>query len=216
MQRRARAAHPRSRRTTIFSAWLKSLTDPESRKTQEADRGRVEKAPRRPNVRPASGRANSAASAATSLLDRGEWDRPKHAVKPHVPALLHPLATRRRPTRLDFARWLVSDKNPLAARVAVNRVWQAMFGTGLVETAEDFGTRTPVPEYLDLLDWLAVDFMEHGWSHKHLIETIVTSDNLSAVRGRHAGAARARPQEPAPGPRRPLPHGRRSDPRHRR
>jgi hypothetical protein len=59
--------------------------------------------------------------------------------------------------------------------VAVNRVWQALFGEGLVETSEDFGTRAAVPEYLDLLDWLAVDFMEHGWSQKHLIRRIVTS-----------------------------------------
>jgi hypothetical protein len=59
--------------------------------------------------------------------------------------------------------------------VAVNRIWQAIFGAGLVETSEDFGTRAPVPEYRELLDWLAVDFMEHGWSQKHLIKTIVTS-----------------------------------------
>jgi hypothetical protein len=59
--------------------------------------------------------------------------------------------------------------------VAVNRIWQAIFGTGLVETSEDFGTRAPVPEYRELLDWLAVDFMEHGWSQKHLIRTIVAS-----------------------------------------
>jgi hypothetical protein len=59
--------------------------------------------------------------------------------------------------------------------VAVNRVWQAIFGSGLVETSEDFGTRAPVPEYREVLDWLAVDFMEHGWSQKHLIQTILTS-----------------------------------------
>src|SRR6185295_16590377 len=74
-----------------------------------------------------------------------------------------------------FARWLTDPRSPLTARVAVNRVWQALFGTGLVETPEDFGTRAPVPEYRDLLDWLAVDFMEHGWSQKHLIRTILTS-----------------------------------------
>ena len=110
----------------------------------------------------------------TKLLDRGEWDRLHQPVKPHVPAFLHPLE-KTSPSRLDFATWLVSERNPLAARVAVNRVWQALFGVGLVETAEEFGTRTHVPEYLDLLDWLAVDFMEHGWSHRHLLERIVTS-----------------------------------------
>jgi len=114
---------------------------------------------------------------ATHLLDRGAWDSPKHEVKPHVPAALHPLtAPKDQPmNRLTLARWLVAKENPLAARVAVNRVWQALFGTGLVATAEDFGTRTATPEHQALLDWLALDFMAHGWSHQHLIRTIVTS-----------------------------------------
>jgi hypothetical protein len=111
----------------------------------------------------------------TRLLDRGVWDRPKHQVQPHVPASLHPFPSGAPLDRLGFARWLVDSRSPLAARVAVNRVWQAVFGTGLVETAEDFGTRAPVPEHLALLDWLAVDFMEHGWSQKHLLRTIFTS-----------------------------------------
>jgi hypothetical protein len=89
--------------------------------------------------------------------------------------VFHPLVPSDEPPRLAFARWLADERSPLAARVAVNRVWQAMFGEGLVETSEDFGTRAPVPEYRELLDWLAVDFMEHGWSHKHLIRTIATS-----------------------------------------
>ena len=111
----------------------------------------------------------------TRLLDRGGWDKPKHAVAPHTPAALHPFPPGAKPDRLAFARWLVDARSPLAARVAVNRVWQAIFGTGLVETAEDFGTRAPVPEQLALLDWLAVDFMEHGWSQRHLLRTILTS-----------------------------------------
>lgn len=111
----------------------------------------------------------------TSLLDRGGWDQPKHVVQPHTPAALHPYNDVYPPNRLGFAQWLAAPESPLTARVAVNRVWQAIFGEGLVETSEDFGTRTVVPEYRDLLDWLAVDFMEHGWSQKHLIRTIVTS-----------------------------------------
>ncbi len=110
----------------------------------------------------------------TKLLDRGVWDRPKHEVGPHTPAALHPMSGGPR-DRLAFARWLADKRSPLAARIAVNRVWQAVFGLGLVETSEDFGTRTPMPVHRELLDWLAVDFMEHGWSHKHLIQAIVTS-----------------------------------------
>ena len=129
----------------------------------------------------------------THLLDRGAWDKPKHEVTPHVPAFLHSLAVEQasssqpasvsessgvrthHPTRLDFARWLADRRSPLTARVQVNRVWQAIFGTGLVQTPEDFGTRAPPPEHLQLLDWLAVEFMDHGWSNKVLIRNILNS-----------------------------------------
>lgn len=112
----------------------------------------------------------------TNLLDRGSWDKPLQIVAPHTPAALPALAkTEKKPDRLAFAKWAADRSSPLTARVAVNRVWQAIFGSGLVETSEDFGTRAAVPEHQELLDWLAVDFMDHGWSHKHLIETILTS-----------------------------------------
>ena len=111
----------------------------------------------------------------THLLDRGSWDRPKQVIPPLTPAALHSFENKGEFSRLAFARWLADKRSPLTARVAVNRVWQAMFGEGLVETSEDFGTRAPIPEYRALLDWLAVDFMEHDWSQKHLIKTIVTS-----------------------------------------
>ena len=112
---------------------------------------------------------------ATHLLDRGNWDQPLQAIEPHVPAAFHAFPENAPLNRLGFAQWLVDRRSPLTARVAVNQTWQAIFGAGLVETSEDFGTRAPVPEYLELLDWLAVDFMEHGWSRKHLIRTILTS-----------------------------------------
>lgn len=112
----------------------------------------------------------------TRMLLRGEWDQPTdELVQPHVPAALHALEPNVNADRLALARWLVDPRSPLAARVAVNRVWQAIFGEGLVETSDDFGTRAPIPEHLELLDWLAVDFMEHGWSQKYLIEQIVLS-----------------------------------------
>lgn len=111
----------------------------------------------------------------TRLLDRGTWDSPKHEIKRNTPAVLNPMLEKD-PTRLDLANWVTSDEAPLTARVQVNRVWQAFFGTGLVTTSEDFGTRAPKPEYLEILDWLAVDFMENNWSLKTLIKTILVSE----------------------------------------
>ncbi len=111
----------------------------------------------------------------TRRLERGAWNQGKEIVPPHVPAALHPLPSSPTPNRLTFAQWLADQRSPLTARVAVNRLWQAVFGLGIVETAEDFGTRSPEPSHRELLDWLAVDFMEHGWSQKHLLRTLVTS-----------------------------------------
>lgn len=111
----------------------------------------------------------------THYLERGVWNQAKDEVKPHAIAALHPMPPGAPLNRLSFARWLTDKNSPLTARVAVNRLWQAVFGTGIVETADDFGTRSPEPSHRELLDWLAVDFMEHGWSQKHVLRAIVTS-----------------------------------------
>ena len=111
----------------------------------------------------------------THFLDRGNWDQPQQSIAPHTPAAFHPIDSRLPKNRLALAHWLVDRQSPLAARVAVNRVWQAIFGDGLVETAEDFGTRASAPEHRELLDWLAVDFMEQNWSHKQLLRRIMSS-----------------------------------------
>lgn len=115
----------------------------------------------------------------THRLERGNFLAPSEAVTPGVPAFLHPLATSgsvvAQPTRLDFARWLADRRSPTTARAMVNRIWQAYFGTGLVATAEDLGTQGDAPSHPELLDWLAVELMDHGWDLKHLHRMIVTS-----------------------------------------
>ena len=112
----------------------------------------------------------------TFLLDRGAWDKPKHAVVSGTPDFMHSMNSGEEPPRLAFAKWLVDRRSPTAARVAVNRVWQSLFGTGLLEAPEDFGVRAAEPAQPEVLDWLALEFMEHGWSQKRLIRSIVTSD----------------------------------------
>jgi mono/diheme cytochrome c family protein len=156
----------------IFTSWVSSL--PDSKPIQEEIANVWKYYPKAEtsvlHLKERTGRFQRS----THRLERGEWDQPKQIVEPHTPKFLHHTDSIR--TRLDFAKWIASDQSPLTARVAVNRVWQALFGEGLVETAEDFGTRAPVPEHLSLLDWLSVTFMENGWSHKKLIKHIVLSD----------------------------------------
>ncbi|MES2982983.1 MAG: PSD1 and planctomycete cytochrome C domain-containing protein [Verrucomicrobiota bacterium] len=111
----------------------------------------------------------------TRLFERGEQTHPKHVVKPNVPAFLHPLPPGDPGSRLTFAKWLVDPKSPVASRVFVNRVWQAYFGTGLLETSEDFGHQAARPSHPELLDWLACEFVESGWDMKHLHRIITNS-----------------------------------------
>ncbi|GAA5132493.1 DUF1553 domain-containing protein [Prosthecobacter algae] len=110
----------------------------------------------------------------TTLFIKGDFTRPAAEQKPAVPAVLHDLKAAT-PNRMDLARWLVSRDNPLTARVIVNRIWQQYFGRGLVDTENDFGTMGSLPTHPELLDWLAVEFMDSGWSLKHMHRLIVTS-----------------------------------------
>ncbi len=114
-------------------------------------------------------------SRVTKRHHRGEYLKPKEEVKAGVPKVFHQLPPKIPKNRMALARWLVDRKNPLVARVVMNRHWQAFFGRGIVETAEDFGTQSSPPTHQDLLDWLAVEFMDKGWSFKHMHRLIVNS-----------------------------------------
>lgn len=121
----------------------------------------------------------------THVLERGDFLKPTDEVEPSVPSFLHSLPSEEYHDRLDFARWLVDRRSPTTARSIVNRVWQAYFGIGIVGTPEDLGSQGSNPSHPELLDWLAVDLMESGWSLKHLHRLIVTSNTYqqsSAVR----------------------------------
>ncbi len=110
----------------------------------------------------------------THRLQRGDFLQPVERVDSGVPDFLHPLEAAS-PNRLDFARWLVDRRSPTTARAIINRVWQAYFGAGFVPTSEDFGVQGEAPSHPDLLDWLAVELMENGWSLKHIHRLIVHS-----------------------------------------
>jgi hypothetical protein len=113
----------------------------------------------------------------TFVLARGAYDQPRDAVAPAVPELFAASAGGDAPfNRLALARWLVSPEHPLTSRVIVNSVWQQLFGAGLVQTPEDFGTRGEPPTHPELLDWLAVEFRDSlSWDLKGLVRLIVTS-----------------------------------------
>jgi hypothetical protein len=111
----------------------------------------------------------------TFILQRGQYEKPGDKVTPGVPAFLPPLPAGAPANRLGLARWVVDPSNPLTARVAVNRYWQSYFGTGLVKTAEDFGSQGDPPSHPELLDWLATEFVRTGWDVKAMQRLIVTS-----------------------------------------
>jgi mono/diheme cytochrome c family protein len=111
----------------------------------------------------------------THLLTRGDFSKPAQEVTPGVPAFLNPLPNGAPPTRLTFARWMVDRQAPTTARSIVNRIWQGYFGTGIVATTENLGSQCEPPTHPELLDWLAVELMDQGWSLKHIHRLIVTS-----------------------------------------
>ncbi len=119
----------------------------------------------------------------TWVLTRGLYSKHGDEVTANIPEKLPQLREGETINRLALARWIVSDDNPLTARVTVNRFWQQFFGIGLVRTTEDFGVQGEIPMHQDLLDWLAADFRQTGWDVKRLVRQIVTSHTYRQTSG---------------------------------
>lgn len=156
--------------TTVFSYWRS--THPEWREANEQIAALRADFPEGTNQYVIAQRATPRV---TRRMDRGDFLSPDELVEPHTPGFLHTASDDLPPNRLGLATWLVDRRSPTTARAIVNRVWQAYFGIGLVETAEDLGSQAPPPSHPKLLDWLAVEFMDSGWSLKRLHRLIVTS-----------------------------------------
>ncbi|MBT6846171.1 MAG: DUF1553 domain-containing protein [Planctomycetaceae bacterium] len=118
-----------------------------------------------------------AAPRMTRILHRGNWqDDSGEEVQPAVPEFMQPLdVDGRRANRLDLADWMIDTNNPLTARVFVNRLWKILFGNGLAQPLDDIGSQGSRPTHLEVLDWLAIEFMESGWDVKHVVKLLVTS-----------------------------------------
>lgn len=165
-QQAAIAAHFRS----LDSAWMA--------KRLEFDR-HLATVPAKPSSKIQAVKERALDRHETYVHVRGDYQRRGEDVTPGVPAVLHPLKPRQaagEADRLDFAEWLFDEANPLTARVAVNQIWQHLFGVGLVATPDDFGTEGAAPTHPELLDWLATEYQRLGWSRKEMIRLIVTSE----------------------------------------
>ena len=151
--------------------------------------------------------AVAAAPRDTFILNRGDYAQPGEKVEVGTPAALPPMPAGAPQNRLGLAQWITMKENPLTARVAVNRIWKLFFGEGLVGTLADFGLQGDWPTHPELLDWLAVDFVESGWDVKRLVRLIVTSGTYRQSSAATAGQLETDPanQLLARGPRFRLP-----------
>ena len=142
------------------------------------------------------------------VLYRGQYDQPRDEVEPKVPAVLPRMPDSFPRNRLGLAQWLVDPANPLTSRVTVNRFWQEVFGTGIVKTAEDFGSQGEAPSHPALLDWLAVEFRESGWDVKKFFKLMVTSAAYRQSALTTEEKIKGRSRQPPALARTALPHGR--------
>ncbi|MGA0557629.1 DUF1553 domain-containing protein [Larkinella sp. VNQ87] len=153
-----------------------ALPDQPAHELGEMDRKLAELLNARPESTPIMYEGTGDLARKTHVFERGNWLVKGKEVKPDVPKSLPPMAQDLPKNRLGLAKWMVSREHPLTARVAVNRFWEQLFGTGIVETVEDVGTQGIPPTHRELLDWLAVEFMEtDGWHVKKLLKRMVMS-----------------------------------------
>ena len=145
----------------------------DTRKKLEAELAKLKKT--RPRATTALVMMQRSSPRVTHRFIQGNFTRPAEVMKPGVPGILHSFPESESANRLDFARWVTSRKNPLMARVTMNRMWLHYFGKGIVETENDFGTQGSAPSHPVLLDWLATEFMRTQWSRKAMHRLMVTS-----------------------------------------
>jgi hypothetical protein len=162
---------------TLRDHYLQSLDQPYQQLSQELAKTKASLAEAQKPVSTVMVMQDVPKPRMTYILDRGNYASPKkdQPVEPNTLSFLAPLPEGAAANRLGMARWLTVPQHPLTARVAVNRYWYLLFGTGLVKTVEDFGAQGDWPSHPALLDWLAIDFVESGWDVKRMLKQIVMS-----------------------------------------
>jgi len=169
------AARDEEQNDRLHRAWLEANNVPFAREAEKERQGRaalLNLAAEAPDTMVMRELANRRP---THLLFRGQYDQPRDEVQPDVPEFLFPFPASAPRTRLGLAQWLTEPRNPLTARVVVNRFWQSIFGHGIVKSSGDFGYQGDYPVHPELLDWLATRFIDSGWNVKQLIRLMVTS-----------------------------------------
>ena len=163
------------RQKAALADYFRDEIDPEAKKLRKLIEEHAKAEPKYPATKAAI-LAEREKPRTTHVHLRGDFLSLGDRVEPGVPGVLHAFVPRaQKPDRLDLTRWLMDERNPLTARVAVNHIWKDLFGQGIVASADDFGLRGEKPTHPELLDWLATEFPRLGWSRKALIKLIVTS-----------------------------------------
>ena len=160
---------------TLYSWWLATFDEPFKAATADVAKFDAEMAEIRKRGTVAHVMHEKAEMAKAFVLNRGEYDKRGDEVEANTPDVLPPLPDHLPKNRLGLAQWLLLQDHPLTSRVTVNRFWQEVFGTGLVRSSGDFGITGELPSHPELLDWLAIEFIESGWDVKKLFRLMVTS-----------------------------------------